>query len=325
VTDLTYATISDAAYFPGTVALINSLRLTGNNGEVLVLDNGLTREQVAALEPHATIARAPDLHRKHVPLLKPMSGKLASSSDVVMLVDSDMIICSSLAEIAAHAQDGKIFVYPDHYLARERQHLEWAQTFGLRAPLRRQTYVNAGFMAFSPAAWPDLLARFEELCERLPAEAQFLGVDSRQPFWAADQDALNALLMSEIPAESVTIGSAHDEAYWDVLREVRVDDEEHLVCIFDHERVKILHYSFGPKPWQQAAWKRMRVDDAYIRLMRRVLFGKDIALRIARKEVPFWVRSTWGARAATTALSLGVDIASVLKRSYLQPLLSNRR
>jgi hypothetical protein len=46
-------TISDAAFFPRTVMLLNSLRLTGNVGSLVVLDAGLEPGQPRLLEPHA--------------------------------------------------------------------------------------------------------------------------------------------------------------------------------------------------------------------------------------------------------------------------------
>ena len=55
-TDSTYYTIANAPFFPGLVALLNSLRLSGNAGELVVLDRGLEEEQRELLEPHAPLS-----------------------------------------------------------------------------------------------------------------------------------------------------------------------------------------------------------------------------------------------------------------------------
>ena len=47
---MTYFTVSTHRFFLGTVALLNSLRLTGNAGELVVLDAGLTPDERELLE-----------------------------------------------------------------------------------------------------------------------------------------------------------------------------------------------------------------------------------------------------------------------------------
>ena len=53
--DTTDYTVSSQAYFLGTAALLNSLRLTGNEGQVVVLDAGLMPEERAVLEAHTNV------------------------------------------------------------------------------------------------------------------------------------------------------------------------------------------------------------------------------------------------------------------------------
>ena len=68
----TFYTISSAGYFPGTVALLNSLRLTGNAGELVVLDRGLLPDQRARLEPQARVVDLPVGAEGHPTLTKPV-------------------------------------------------------------------------------------------------------------------------------------------------------------------------------------------------------------------------------------------------------------
>ena len=54
----TYYTITDEPFFVGTVALLNSLRLTGHEGEFVALDCGLTPTQQRRLAQHARVVPA---------------------------------------------------------------------------------------------------------------------------------------------------------------------------------------------------------------------------------------------------------------------------
>ena len=85
-----------------------------------------------------------------------------------------------------------------------------------------------------------------------------------QPFWAGDQDVLNAILASEVPEEALSELPEEEEAYPDDLLETVVVDERNLTCELRGRPTTILHYSLGPKAWDRKAWVRLR-DDAYVR------------------------------------------------------------
>src|SRR6266576_5813416 len=92
--DVTYYTVSDDEFFLGTVMLVNSLRLTGNHGKVVVLDAGLTAEQSAMLERHAVIVKLPRSER-NAAMLKPYPYRLDPSGTVVV-IDSDIVVTARL-------------------------------------------------------------------------------------------------------------------------------------------------------------------------------------------------------------------------------------
>ena len=282
----TFYTISSAGYFPGTVALLNSLRLTGNAGELVVLDRGLLPDQRARLEPHARVVDLPADAEGHPTLTKPFP-RLFEPRGVVVLVDSDMIVARSLDDLVRRASEGKILLFADHRSHRRRWFAEWAEAFQLRAPLRRQTYLNAGFVVFDVEQRPQLLERFWDACRLIPPAKVFAEFD--QPFWAGDQDALNALLQSEFPEDATEVLPGHGEAYPDDLLRVEIVDPGSLASTLDGQPVTILHYSLGPKAWNPRAWPRVR-DDAYTRLMPRLLFEEDCVLRLDPREVPLWLR-----------------------------------
>jgi hypothetical protein len=83
-----------------------------------------------------------------------------------------------------------------------------------------------------------------------------------------------------------------------------VVDARTLRCELRGEPISILHYSLAPKAWQRRAMVRLR-DDAYVRLLPRLLFGDDVAVRLEPKSVPVWLRP--GARGR--ALVRGADLA----------------
>jgi hypothetical protein len=147
-TEATFYTIADARFFPGLVALLNSLRLTGNDGELVVLDRGLSPAQRQALEGHVRLVEIPDPPDGSPALLKAYPHMLGETGTIV-LVDSDMVVGRDLGDIAELAAAGKICAFPDPVPHRGRWFAEWHEALELRAPLRQGTYLNAGFLALS--------------------------------------------------------------------------------------------------------------------------------------------------------------------------------
>lgn len=311
----TFFTVSNEGYFLGAVCLINSLRLTGNRGEIVVLDTGLSASQRARLEPHVTLFEAPDEVRGTPMLLKPFPHLLDPQGTVV-IIDSDMIVTRSLDPIVEQAHAGKVCLFADIEDQRNRRLDEWEQAFGLAAPPREgQHYLNAGFMSFSTDHHPGLLPRYWELCKEIPFEGTMVahaGYDS--PFWAGDQDALNALLMSEVPAEAVVEMPEAEGPSADWLGQVRIEDRQTLSCSFEGHEPFLLHYWGGPKPWQPQSWMRV-AHDAYVDLMPRVLFADDVTIPVDPGELPAWIRPGVAARFELSALgAMNVGARKLLER-----------
>jgi hypothetical protein len=280
----TYYTVSDRNYFLGTVTLSNSLRLTGNGGSLVVLDAGLSHGQRHLLMDYATVVDLPE-GVSHPFLVKPYPHFLDPEGPIV-IIDSDVIVTGSLAEIIERAERGAICAYPDHPDTRARWFPEWQSRLGLRSPLRRDVCVNSGFIAFAVDHWPGLLGRWWEVCQRVrPDEISVPG-----PFQAPDQDALNALLMSELPRERLHVLPESEAGFGvDVGMTISVRDFDTLRCTSGEHEIRILHFLDRPKPWERAGWARLAAAD-YIRLMRRLLFAPDVALRIDPADVPLWLR-----------------------------------
>lgn len=276
----------------------------------MVLDVGLSDAQRARLERNAKVVEIPVEPKTHPVLLKAFP-RFFDPTGVVVIIDSDMIVTRSLGYVVDRAASGRICVFPDHYTASNRWFKEWETVFELKSPLRRQTYVNSGFIAVSTSHWPDFLSRFWELSERILPEAVF--ADVKQPFYAGDQDALNALLMSEIPPDAVEVLPAAHVVYPDELSNTKIGDAERLECTLHGERPAILHYSMAPKVWNRRAWLRVR-RDAYSVLFGRVVCGTDVPLRMEPEELPLWLRPNVGGRIALATLDASHGTAAAIRR-----------
>ena len=292
--DATYYTISDAEFFLGTVMLLNSLRLTGNEGKLVVLDAGLDPAQRTLLEGHADVVDVPKKIAGTPVSMKPYPH-LVGASGTVVLVDSDIIVTGRLDEALNLAHEGRIVAAPAWTeAARNRWFAEWEPTLKLRAPLRREEWFHNGFVVLEVGRWPNLLERWWELNELVPAEQAFL---ENQPFNAPDADSLNALLMSEIPRSALALLPEGNEAFGG---HVTIEDVESLGCTLNGIPTRLLHYPDSPKPWQRRGWVRAGAT-AYATIMRRLLFEPDLPLPLDPADVPVWLRPSLRGRVALWA------------------------
>jgi len=291
-------TIADQDYFLGLAALVNSLRFHGCEAPLTVLDLGLTPSQREIFGAHCEFLSRPDLAGLHPWLLHPYACTLRPA-DIVIYVDADVIVTQPLDEIVDCARRGQICVFRD--TAATRWFMEWQSIFCLRVSPRHQTYANAGFLAFSTKHFPTLLSRWSECC-RLLVGARTI-YDARamaSPTALAGQDALNAVLMSEIAPGQVDCRSSSAQGPDDLIR-TRVTDRTRVQCLLDGQPTTLLH-SWGPvKPWRDRASRSLR-RTAYVRCLRRLLTGADVAVQIPAAMAPRWLRP--GARGAATLWGL---------------------
>jgi hypothetical protein len=286
--EVRFVTSADARFFVGAAAMLNSLPISGNRGAAFVVDAGLRPEQRERLAGAAEVLSLPSALPGLHPLFAKITADLFWSNGIVVVIDSDMIVTSPLHDLIEQAAAGRIAVLPDHEITRDRQFPEWTSAFELQVPLRPQRYVTAALLALSLDRWPSFLERWRRACDRLPADWPSRGMFA--PFGLADQDALNALLMSEIPSEAVWIGPEGQVVLPDGLRDVEVLDVGSLRCRYRGAAPVLLHYGLSPKVWERRGWRRVRADDAYVRLLPRLLFARDVQIRARSSEVPIWLR-----------------------------------
>ncbi len=301
-----FYTISSASYFPGLVGLVNSLRTVGHRETIFVADVGMTERQRALLEPHCRLV---PLSRNDVASAlqyKPFAH-LLNPQGIVFILDSDMIATRNLTPMIEMAAQGRIVVFPDPEpkVSPNREYVrrfaEWQDIFGTTNPPRteRQSYVNSGFVVFDAAQYPDLLSKWWDACGRIRDQPTYQE-RAEGPTRDADQAALNALLMSDFPAEPIRYLSFSEQACrWDLPR-VAVIDPQTLQCRWMGRQPSILHASLVPKPWETPGFRR----NVYTIFLRRLLNGPDVAIKVPPELLPVCLRPGRSGDLAASALHL---------------------
>lgn len=311
--EATFFTVSNSGYFLGLVGLVNSLRLNGHREPIVVADTGLDTEQCALLADHVELEQLPRDEVSNPTQYKAFAHRRAPRG-VVCIIDSDIIVTGSLAPIMQRAADGAICLYPDP--EADRWFPEWQQAFALSRPPRHQVYGCAGFVAFSATHWPALLRQWWDACARINQQPTYQEGMHAGPTAQADQDALNALLMSEYPADALHMLPEREQVFrWD-FPAVRTADARTLRCRHRDMEPRMLHGCMVPKPWQTRGVRR----NAYVTLLRRLLIGDDVAVRVPETMLPLWARRGTAAQAAlswrSTANMFNRDDGVVPRQAY---------
>ena len=311
--------ICNDRFFLGLVALINSLRIHGHREPLVIVDCGLTEQQRDLLAADATLIPAPPSVEPH--LLKYV-GPMQHPADVMLLIDADMIITRPLDPIVDDVRAGKVVAFADPLADRFFE--AWRELLDLPS-LRRQPYVNAGFLAFPRETGLDLLERLQRDQRLIDAEDTiWTGGSPDQPTYFADQDLLNALLSSIVPADKVTI---HEQALapHPPFADVRVTDLRTASCAYDDGRAPyLLHHMLKQKPWLTP-----RLSTPYSTLLPRLWLGDDVAVRVPQEDVPMRFRTGAVAgierRRATAAALLAQTRGRLGLRGYVRARRRARR
>jgi hypothetical protein len=284
---VSFYTTTDDRFFVGTVGMINSLRQVGHKQRVVVLDRGLSERQRDVLGSECELVVLPEARVTNPQLLKPFANLMRPKGTVVVL-DSDLVVTRSLDPVLEAAREGQVCACAD--LEFERWFAQWEQLFELPRPPRKQIYVNSEFVVFSVEHWPDLLPRWWDSCQRLRSYPTVFHGAPDSPTAQADQDALNALLMSEWPREALAIQPREVQPSMEDLRwHVRLLDLDALSCSLHGRPVTLVHPTVKTKPFERQWWLDQG-RSPYPALLRRLLVGCDIPLQVTRDHLPAWLR-----------------------------------
>ena len=156
MSDTAFYCVADDRYFLGAVGLINSLRLVGHGEPVYLLDCGLRSDQRELLSAEATLVAAP---AQAPPTMLKTIAPLAHPADVMVLIDTDMIVTRALSEPIAEARRGCAVGFED---VVDRHLPEWGALLGL-GPLRRHRYLSFGLLAIDRRKGTEVLQLLGEL------------------------------------------------------------------------------------------------------------------------------------------------------------------
>jgi hypothetical protein len=282
--------VSNERYFLGAVAMINSLRLLGHSEPVFVLDCGLEPAQRELLAGEAMVLTAPD---GSPPVMLKTQAPLRHPAEVVVLIDADIIVTRSLHELFDRALRGRVLAVDD---GQDRFFSEWGELTGGRA--RRRRYVSSCLTLLGGPVGQRVLETMESVQHRADIErtpyagsshdfVSHAGSWDRNPYYFADQDILNAVLATKIEPGKVEVLERRDVAIlpFDGLRVVEPDA---LRCAYDDGTEPFaVHHLMLEKPWL----KRTGEDTVYTQLLRRLLSGPDLALRVPTAWIPSWLRA----------------------------------
>ncbi|HYU59175.1 MAG TPA: hypothetical protein VEK39_00305 [Solirubrobacterales bacterium] len=275
--------VADQRYFLGAVGLVNSLRLVGHDEPIFLLDCGLTVEQRELLAPHLTLVDAP---ADAPPTLLKTIAPLRHPAETVALIDTDLIVTRRLTELLERASEGRVVAFRNDM---DRFVAEWGAVLDLGS-VRRQPYVAFAFVCMDRSLASVVLGLIEDRQGRIDFDRSTWGRhDPDYPLLYADQDVLNAILASRVEADRVV---ALDDRLAPVppFRGLRVVDEGSLRCAYEDGTEPYVVHHFVVKPWLEPTH-----HGVYSRLLRRLLIGDDVTIRVPPDRIPLRLRR--GARA----------------------------
>lgn len=317
VDEVTFYTITDERFFIGTVATVNSLRLMGHEQRVVALDCGLSKRQRDLLSSECELVALPAIRATNPTLFKPYAN-LLEPRGIAVVIDSDLIVAHRLDAVLEAVRTGQVCACAD--MEPKRWFAEWEQVFKLPGRPRRQTYVNAGFLAFSVEHWPDLLPRWWDSCQLIWSRPTiYEDAVWEDPTSQADQDALNAILMSDVPPGSLTVLPPEVQPDVEQLRYlVELIDVNRLSCSLHGKPVTLVHLTGKMKPWERQGWY-WQGRHPYPTLLRRLVIRQDVRIRISHVDIPIlWLRPGWLGAVAMGGLSLANSLTRIRKWRLLK-------
>jgi hypothetical protein len=307
-------TVGDASHFLGVVALVNSLRLSGWNDEIVLVDCGLTEGQRSFVEREVRLLGAPASFAPH--FLK-VVGPVTRPARTMAVIDADVVVTRSLDPLFAEvAKCGKLIAVTD--ALGERFDERWDVLLDL-GPLRRQPYVNSGFLVAPLELGLRIFRDLGSLQERVDVRRSMIGSGKPEdPFYFLDQDALNALLLSGRFEAADVHALPYAALPHPPFAGIRVADKARM-RISAEGAIE----PFGLHHIQQKPWLQVVPRTPYSQLLPRLWLADDLALRLEASQVPLRFRP--GGRGVLAARWAGGRVRARRARRALGIRRSRRR
>lgn len=272
-----FYTATDARHFVGAAGLVNSLRLTGHDQRIVVTDIGMTEAQRHLMEGATEVLDGGEI--AHGVLAKPF-GPLTRPAEVMVVLDADVLVLRSLDALIGEARSGKLVFFEND--DPTRFFTEWS---AMGTPLRRMPYVIAGHYLGPGPELIELLARQVGFQEQLDHRAtHFGGGDESDPYYFADQDILNGLLMTVVPQDTQVRIARELSPVWpftDVVYRGGLD------CVTRDGTVPFLLHHILRKPWLASLG-----PNPYIDVLRYVLHHPDAPIALDPAMLPLRLRDS---------------------------------
>jgi hypothetical protein len=266
--------VADDDYFLGAVGLVNSLRLVGHDQPIHLLDCGLTAEQRDLLAVQVDLLEAPE---GTPPTLLKTIAPLARPAGTLVLIDADLVVTRPLTELLDAASRGSVVAFRNDM---DRHIPAWGEVLDL-GPVRRQPYVAFALVGMDRAQADVVLPLLADRQARIDVERSTWGLhEPDYPLLYADQDVLNAILASRVEAERLVALDAR-LAPVPPFTGLRVADERSLRCVDSDGAQPYAVHHFIVKPWLEPTH-----HGVYSRLLRRLLVGPDLAIRVPTRLIP---------------------------------------
>ena len=291
-----------AAFFPGAVALVNSLRLLGHDEPIFILDCGLEPGQRRLLETEAELLEAP---ADEPPSMLKLVAPLAEPAAAMAVLDADVIVTRPLGELLARAGGGDLVGFENE---SPRFDERWGPLLGL-GELEPGPYLNSSALFAGGDGALELLAEARARLSEIDRTGTWLGRgDPTDPFLYADQDVVNAVALARLPRERiVALGS--ELAAIPPFDGVRIDDAETLAVSGPGGGRPFMLHHYARKPWLV----RLR-SNPYSRLMTRLTLAPDVAIGLDPSDLPARLRPGAAGAVARAAVDLFVGAPRSLGR-----------
>ena len=225
-------------------------------------------------------------------------------AEVMILIDADMIVTRSLAELIAEAAADRVIAFRND---RPRFVAQWGELLELGTATPRP-YVSSGLVVLGGETGSEVLRLLDDRQRRVDMDRTLFGRNEADyPFLYPEQDVLNAILCTRVDADRVD-ALENRLAPNPPFAGLRLADEATLRCEYaDGTQPYVLHH-FHRKPWLAPMYHGL-----FSRLLARLLLGPDVALRPPADQVPLRMRRGPIARVERAR----VDVVDVFRRYVL--------
>jgi hypothetical protein len=305
-----FYTVADDRFFLGAVGLVNSLRLLGHTEPIHVLDRGLSPEQVELLAPEANLVPGPE-HAVPGNLLKAVAP-IRHPAEAMVLVDADVIVTRPLDGLIERAAGGDVAAFAT---GMDRSLPEWGELLGL-GPVRPLPYLCSALVFCGGSLGREIVELMDRHGDVVEWELTYWRRNiADYPFVHADQDLFNAALQTRARSDRVIEleGRLLASPPFSGLRAV---DDGRLRCAYADGTAPYAVHHWNAKPWLERTH-----HGVYSRLLRRLLVGPGLAIRVPEARLPLRLRRgplAWAER-------IGVNARERLRWHLTEPLAARAR